>query len=326
MTTTATAKIVPHLWFDDQAVDAANFYASLFPESRVDGVTPIPADTPSGPAGSVEVVEFVLFGQPFMAINAGPEFQFNPSISFMVNFDPLFFGDAASRDQDAKKKIDEVWDKLSAGGKALMPIDRYPFSERYGWVEDKYGLTWQLILTNPDGDPRPPIVPSLLFTQQNAGKAEEAVDFYRSVFKNTKLGSRVRYGADQPSEKEGTVMFSDFVLENQWFAAMDSAQKHDFIFNEAVSLIVNCRDQKEIDHYWKKLSAVRAAEQCGWLKDRFGVSWQIVPTVLGQMMKDADPSRARRATEAMLQMKKLDIAELERAYAGKATREAVVIK
>jgi predicted 3-demethylubiquinone-9 3-methyltransferase (glyoxalase superfamily) len=311
-----TSKIVPHLWFDKEAVEAANFYASLFPESRVDSVTPIPADTPSGPAGSVQVVELTLFGQPFMAINAGPHFRFNPSISFIVNFDPLFFGPPASRDKDARKRIDEVWEKLSAGGKALMPIDKYPFSERYGWVEDRYGLSWQLILTNPERDPRPAIVPSLMFTEANSGKAEEAVDFYLSVFGNSKRGSLVRYGAGQLPDKEGTIMFSDFMLEDQWFAAMDSARAHGFAFNEAISLMVYCRDQKDIDYYWEKLSAVPKAEQCGWVKDRFGVSWQIVPTVLDEMIKDADRSRAKRATEAMLQMKKFDIAGLERAFGG----------
>jgi predicted 3-demethylubiquinone-9 3-methyltransferase (glyoxalase superfamily) len=299
--TAPKSKIVPHLWFDHEAVEAANFYASVFPDSHVDSVTPIPADTPSGPAGSVQIVELTLAGQAFMAINAGPPFRFNPSISFIVNFE-----------QDIRK-IDEAWEKLSAGGKALMPIDKYPFSERYGWIQDRYGLTWQLMLTDPKGDPRPFIIPSLMFTEKKAGRAEEAIDFYLSVFRNAKRGSLIRYGANQPPDKEGTLMFADFMLENQWFAAMDSARTHGFTFNEAVSLMVYCQDQKDVDYYWQKLSAVPEAEQCGWVKDRFGVSWQIVPTVLDQMMKDRDKGRAKRAMEAMLQMKKLDIAGLERA-------------
>jgi predicted 3-demethylubiquinone-9 3-methyltransferase (glyoxalase superfamily) len=313
-TATATAKIVPHLWFDDKAVEAAHFYATLFPDSHVDIVTPLPADSPSGPAGSVDIVDFTLFGQPFMAINAGPLFRFNPSISFMVNFDPLFFGSSAQGQDEARRQLDEVWEKLSAGGKALMPIDKYPFSERYGWIEDKYGLSWQLILTNPDNEPRPPILPSLMFTKRNYGKAEEAIKFYLSVFRGSRMGALVRYGPDQPPEKEEAVAFADFMLENQWFVAMESAREHNFEFNEAISLLVHCEDQQEIDAYWKRLSAVPESEQCGWVKDRFGVSWQIVPTVLGEMMKDPDQGRAKRATEAMLGMKKLDIAELERAY------------
>lgn len=262
----------------------------------------------------MDLVEFTLFGQPFMAINAGPLFRFNPSISFMVNFDPLFFGSSAQRQDEARRQLDEVWEKLSAGGKALMPIDKYPFSERYGWIEDKYGLSWQLILTNPDHEPPPPILPSLMFTKRNYGKAEEAIKFYLSVFRGSRMGALVRYGPDQPPEKEEAVAFADFMLENQWFVAMESAREHNFEFNEAISLLVHCEDQQEIDAYWKRLSAVPESEQCGWVKDRFGVSWQIVPTVLGEMMKDPDQGRAKRATEAMLGMKKLDIAELERAY------------
>ncbi len=306
-------KIVPSLWFDHEAAEAARFYADVFPDSSVEDVSPIPAETPSGPAGSVDVVEFTVFGQAFMAISAGPLFRINPSISFMVNFDPLFFGASPTREQEARKKIDEVWEKLSDGGKALMPLDKYPFSERYGWIQDRYGVSWQLILTNPEGEPRPPIIPSLLFTQDNAGNAEAAINFYVSVFRNSRIGGFNRYPAGVPDEKEGTIAFGDLMLENQWFAAMDSAREHDFVFNEAVSLMVLCDNQNDIDYYWEKLSAVPQAEQCGWLKDRYGVSWQIAPRVLGKLIKDPDAVRARRAAEAMLQMKKFDIAELERA-------------
>lgn len=157
---TAGTTIVPHLWFAEHAAEAASFYVSLFPDSRVDSVTPVPADTPSGPAGSVAVVEFTLAGQPFTAISAGP-------------LDP---------------------------------------------------------------------------------------------------------------------------------------------FNHAISFLVNCDDQAEIDRLWDALSAGGTVEMCGWLRDRYGLSWQIVPRVLGEMMKDPDRARARRVTEAMLKMKKLDIARLEEAY------------
>lgn len=298
-------KIVPHLWFDKEAKEAANFYCSFFPDSKVTSVTTL-HDTPTG---DCDIVSFSLFNHPFMAISAGPLFKLNPSISFFVNFDP-------SRDAEAKTRIDAMWSKLAEGGKVLMPLDKYPFSERYGWVEDKYGLSWQLIFTNPEGEERPVIIPSLLFVGDVYGKAEEASDFYLSTFKDAKRGAMARYPAGSEPDKEGAVMFTDFKLEGQWFAAMDSAHQHDFAFNEAVSFIVYCDDQREIDYYWGKLSAVPSAEQCGWLKDKFGVSWQVVPTVMDQMMQDQNTERLARVTQAVLKMKKLDLAELQRAHEG----------
>ncbi|MEK7615086.1 MAG: VOC family protein, partial [Patescibacteria group bacterium] len=208
----------------------------------------------------------------------------------------------------------EVWEKLMDGGKALMPLDKYPFSERYGWVQDKYGLSWQLIFTKPEGEERPRIIPSLLFVGDVCGKAEEASDFYFSVFKDGKRGMIARYGAEQAPDKEGSAMFTDFQLFGQWFAAMDSAHKHEFNFNEAISFIVNCETQEEIDEYWEKLSAVPESEQCGWLKDKYGMSWQIVPTLMGKMMTEGTPEQIARVTQAFLPMKKFDIAKLKKAY------------
>ncbi len=305
-------KITPHLWFDTEAKEASQFYASIFPDSKIVNTTVL-HDTPSG---DCDVVSFELWGQKFMSISAGPLFNFNPSVSFIVNFDPLFFKNTSSPEKEARKNIDRVWEKLSEGGTVLMPIDKYPFSERYGWIQDKYGLSWQLMLTNPEGDPRPSIIPSIMFVGDNVGRAEDAIKFYVSVFKNSKMGEIHRYGPNQEPDKEGTIMFADFKLESCWFAAMDSAREHKFNFNEAISFMVHCDTQKEIDFYWEKLSAIPEAEQCGWLKDKYGLSWQIVPSEMDQMMNDKDPERISRVTHAFLQMKKFDIAELERAYQG----------
>ena len=300
-------KITPHLWFDKEARQAAEFYVAAFGNgSQITHSTTL-HDTPSGDA---ESVSFELAGQPFMAISAGPLFKFNPSVSFILNFDP-------SRDPHARKNLDALWEKLSAGGNALMPLDKYPFSEHYGWVADKYGLSWQLILSNPEGEERPFIVPFLMFVGQVCGKAEEAVHFYLSVFKNAKPGNVRRYGKGQEPDQAGTIMFSDFMLDGQWFAAMDSAHEHHFAFNEAISFIVRCDTQKEIDDYWEKLSAVPEAEQCGWLKDRYGVSWQIVPTAMDEMMRHGTREQIDRVTQAFLPMKKLEIAPLQQAFEGK---------
>ncbi len=300
-------KIIPHLWFDTEAKEAAEFYVSIFPTSRITHVSTL-HDTPSGDA---DVVSFELAGFTFMSISAGPYFKINPALSFMVNFDP-------SKDSDAEARLDTLWGALSEGGKVLMPLDTYPFSKKYGWVEDKYGVSWQLILTNPDGEERPFIIPSMLFTNDVCGKAKEATDFYLSVFKDTKRGALARYPAGMEPDKEDTVMFTDFQLEGQWFAAMDSARSHDFFFNEAISFIVKCDTQDEIDYYWEKLSAVPEAEQCGWLKDKYGLSWQITPARMDEMMRDGTPEQISRVTQAFLQMKKFDLATLERAYRGES--------
>jgi predicted 3-demethylubiquinone-9 3-methyltransferase (glyoxalase superfamily) len=291
--------ITPHLWFDSQAREAAQFYADVFPESKVDSTTTL-RNTPSG---DCDVVAFTLWGQPFLSISAGPVFTFNPSISFFVNFDP-------ARMPDARQRLDALWKVLAEGGKVLMELDAYPYSPRYGWVQDRFGVSWQLILTDPKGDPRPPIVPCLLFTDARSGQAEAAGAFYRSVFEDSQAGQLVRDPA------RGSVMFSDFRLDRTWFAAMDSPEKHGFGFNEAISFVVTCRDQAELDRYWAQLSAVKEAEQCGWCKDRFGVSWQISPLVLERAMVSGDQALIDRVTQAFLPMKKLDVAKIEAAVRG----------
>lgn len=197
-----------------------------------------------------------------------------------------------------------------------MPLGKYPFSERYGWIQDKFGVSWQLILTNPAGEERPAIIPSLLFVGDQCGKAEEAMSFYLSVFKDSRQGLLTRYPAGSAPDQEGTVMFADFMLENLWFTVMDSAHNHQFSFNEAVSFMVSCDSQEEIDYYWDKLSAVPEAEQCGWLKDAFGISWQIIPAEMNEMMKKGTPEQLARVTKAFLQMKKFELTELRKAYKG----------
>ena len=320
----AKQTIVPHLWFDKEAREAAEFYCSALsalaegngagkglPGSAIANVTTLEGT----PSGSVDHVSFDLAGHQFMAISAGPHFRLNPSVSFMLNFDPIrYSGDEAAQRSGAREDLDTLWEKLSDGGTALMPLDKYAFSERYGWVQDKYGVSWQLILSDAEGEERPFIIPSLLFTGAVCGKAEEATEFYLSVFKNAERGLMARYPAEMEPDKEGTVMFTDFILEGRWFAAMDSAQDHRFSFNEAISFVVYCDTQDEIDAYWSKLSAVPEAEQCGWVKDAYGVSWQIVPRVMDEMMSRGTREQVARVTRAFLPMKKLNILKLQEAY------------
>jgi predicted 3-demethylubiquinone-9 3-methyltransferase (glyoxalase superfamily) len=204
-----------------------------------------------------------------------------------------------------------------------MPLGAYPFSKWYGWVADKYGLSWQVILVG-DTQPRQRISPVLMFTGAVCGKTEEALNFYTSVFKNSPSGSEsapgtnasilARYDRGEEPDREGTVKYAAFTLLGQEFGAMDSAYAHNFSFNEAISFMVPCDRQEEIDYYWEKLSADPKAEQCGWLKDRYGLSWQIVPTLMNEMMGSKNPEKIARVTRAFLKMKKFDIGALQRAY------------
>ena len=297
--------ITPCLWFDTDAREATEFYCSVFPDSHIDVATHIR----TGPSSDCNLFYFRLCGQPFMALRAGSTLRFNPSLSFLVNFDP-------SRDAHAREHLDMLWAALSDGGRALMPLDAYSFSPHFGWVQDRFGLSWQLILSNPDGEPRPTIVPALMFTGDVCGKAEEAGAFYRSVFDDSRAGLRVPYPAGAEPDREGTTMFSDFRIGDTWIAAMDSAHPHGYGFHETVSFVLSCRDQAEIDRYWAQLSSVPEAEICGWCKDRFGLSWQVSPMLVDEVMASGDSERIERFIQAVMSMRKLDLAKLEAASAG----------
>ena len=288
-------KIVPHLWFDKEAKEAATLYTSLFKDSKVKNVTTL-SDTPSG---DCDIVSFQLAGQDFMAISAGPYFKLNPSISLFVVF-------------DNESEIDEVWNKLIDGGKALMEYQKYPWAHKYGWLQDKYGLTWQLSWSD-NHKLKQKITPAFMFTKDGAGKAKEAIEYYTSTFPNSAVEMMVPYEKGE-GDKEGFIKHSRFSLDGYNFIAMDSSGPHDFVFNEAFSMIVNCDTQEEIDFYWEKLSAVPESEQCGWLKDKFGVSWQITPTAMDKMMASGDKEKIAKVTQAFLKMKKFDIKKLEEAY------------
>lgn len=296
-------KITPNLWFDKEAKQAVEFYTSIFPNSKITNITTL-KNTPSG---DVDNISFTLSDHPFIAFNAGPYFKFNPSISFILNFDP-------SRDKNAKENLNKMWKEFKKGGKVLMPLNKYPFSKWYGWIQDKYGVSWQLLLSNPEGEERPFLVPSLMFVGDVSGKAEKALNFYVSVFKDSRKGQIRRYPKDMEPDKEGTIMFADFMINGTWLALMDSAYSHDFKFNEAISLLVPCENQDEIDYYWEKLSAIPEAEQCGWLKDKFGVSWQVAPIILDEMMEKGTREQIDRLTQALLPMKKLNIKKLKEAF------------
>jgi predicted 3-demethylubiquinone-9 3-methyltransferase (glyoxalase superfamily) len=274
-------QIHPCLWFDGRAKAAADFYCSIFENSKLTVDTPL-------------VVNFELTGKKFMGLNGGPMFKINPSISFFVKCGSI-------------DETNEIWNKLIDGGKALMTIDKYPWSERYGWVQDKFGLTWQVMVHNL-ADTKMSITPSLLFAGKQLGRAQEAINFYADVFENSSTDMLAPYPAEDTANA-GNVMYSEFNLNKYNLIAMDGPA--DCSFNEAVSFVVDCDTQQEIDYYWNKLTEGGQESQCGWLKDKFGVSWQIVPTILGKLM--SDPNKSQRVMKAFLQMKKFDIEKLEQA-------------
>ena len=279
-------RIIPAIWCNGTADEAARFYADVFREGSVVEQAP-------GLAATVSIHGFRL-----SLINGGDQYAPNPSLSCILNFDPLLFG---GEDQ-ARAYLVELYERLSGGG-VLMELGEYPFSPRYTWVRDRFGMTWQLMLTDPAGEPRPFILPSFMFGGTNHANAEEATEAWIALFDDTRRGALRRYEEGGPMEA-GTVMFTDFTLHGTWMAAMDSGTFHDFTFTPGVSMIVSCRDQEEIDRYWAGLSAVPEAERCGWCVDRWGVSWQVVPHNIAELMADV------AVREKILQMGKIDLTRL----------------
>ncbi len=279
--------IVPHLWFDKEAVEAVNFYTSLFKESKVLANSKIEGT----PSGSVDIITFKLSGQKFMAINAGPMFRFNESVSFFV-----YCG--------SESEIDRLYDKLSENGSVLMPLGKYDWTRKYAWVIDKYGLSWQLDIDDINSSQK--IVPTLLFVNEKSGRVKEAISFYQSIFPGSRVILEAPYDKSADME-EGTLLFAQFSLSKFIFNAMSSTLHHDYDFNESVSFMIYCDTQEEIDYFWEKLTSGGQEQPCGWVKDRFGLSWQIVPVQMNEMMSTADAAQSARVTAAMLKMMKLDI-------------------
>lgn len=284
-------KITPFLWFDNQTEEAVNFYVAVFNRSKIKTTTRYGEESAKAsgmPKNSVMTMAFQIEDQDFVAINGGPVFQITPTISFFVNCETI-------------QEIDRLWGKLSQNGTVMMELGNYPFAEKYGWVQDKFGVSWQLIL--PERDQK--IVPCFMFTGDQHKKAEEAINFYTSIFSDSKIIQLERYGKEVGPE--GAVVHCKFTLNGQEFVAMDSHENMDMNFNPGISMVVNCETQDEIDFYWDRLTegGFDGAQQCGWLQDKFGVSWQIVPNVLGELL--SDPAKSGNVMQAMLQMKKLDI-------------------
>jgi predicted 3-demethylubiquinone-9 3-methyltransferase (glyoxalase superfamily) len=274
--------IYPCFWFNQNAKQAAEFYCTVFPDTHITSENQF-------------VVNFESASQKFMCINGGPAFSLNPSISIYVVM-------------DTEQEVDESWNKLMEGGMAMMPLDKYPWSEKYGWVQDKFGVTWQLSYGKLE-DVGQKFTPVLMFVNDQHGRAEEAIHHYTSIFNNSSVRGILRYEAHEVVE--GTIKHAQFTLDGNVMMAMDSGHPHQFNFSEGISLVVECNTQQEIDHFWDNLSEGGEPGRCGWLKDKFRVSWQVIPKVLGKLVMD--PERSGRVIQAFMQMNKFDIEALENA-------------
>lgn len=281
--------IVPNIWCNQNAREMAEFYSDTFRNTDITGGQTYPTEGlpewQQPMAGKDLMVDISIDGLAISLINADDHYRPNPAVNFMVGFDPAVGHDMAY--------LDEAWAKLSDGGKVLMELGEYPFSQRYGWVEDRYGVNWQLIATRPENDPRPHVMPSFMFCGEAQGKCAEAVDYWCASIPGSQPGKRVPY----PHNNE--VMFSEFQLAGQWFTGMDSAVPQDFTFSGGVSLMINAHGQAEIDQLWEALA--ESEQPCGWCVDKFGMVWQVIPDNFGELMSRPN------AYETMLTMTKIEI-------------------
>lgn len=275
--------IYPCLWFDGNAQEAVALYTSVFKNSSIQQSTPM-------------VTTFDLSGQHFMALNGGPMFIPNPSISFYVTLSDI-------------DELKAAWNALSTDGKVLMPLDQYPWNEQYGWLQDKYNISWQLSLGNPK-EVGQAVVPMMMFCGKQQGKAEAAIDFYTHVFSNSEIIFAAEYEAGQ-TQVEAKIVHSRIKVDDNLIMIMDSAVAQPFDFNEGISLVVTCETQQEIDYYWDKFTEKDEESMCGWCKDQFGVSWQVIPSILGPLM--SDPEKGQRVSQELFKMRKLDIERLKSA-------------
>ena len=277
-------KITPCLWFNGQAKEAATLYCSVFANAKITAQSPI-------------VTAIDVSGQSFTLLDGGPMYKPNASISFYYIC-------------EKEDELNNIWNAFSKEGTVMMPLDKYPWGEKYGWINDKYGISWQLAL-GKISDVGQKITPCLLFTGKQYGLADEAIAHYSSIFKNPKVDGILRYGANELPDKEGEVKHAQMSLNGYKFMLMESAAPHSFTFTEGVSLTIHCETQEEIDHYWEKLTESGEESMCGWLKDKFGVSWQVIPTILSKIM--SDPAKAGKAAQAFMAMRKLNIEQIVQA-------------
>ncbi|MEG3226198.1 VOC family protein [Streptococcus suis] len=253
--------IIPHLWYDTEAKEAVAFYVELF-GGKIDWTYTI-TDTSSGDS---DLIQFQLGDMTLAAISAGPYFKLNESMSLMVN--------GASKDE-----VTRLYQALSEGGRILMPLGEYPFSPYYVWLEDRFGLSWQLSYA-PGLDKPYQFDICLLFSQEQVGLAQPMLDYYKDKLPQASVGQLSYYGEGEAAVAAAKLNYAELFIGDQKIIVMDHGYGGEASFNEAFSLMVYVDSQDELNFYYDLLSAVPEAEICGWVKDQFGISWQIVPRIL----------------------------------------------
>ena len=246
--------IYPCFWFEKNAQEAAKWYCSLFEDGEILQSNKI-------------ATTFKIGHTKIMFLNGGPIYKINSAISLFT-----YCG--------GEEKIDALYHSLSTDGKVLMPLDKYAWTSKYAWVEDQFGINWQLDMEDIRSDQK--IVPALMFTNKRNHLVKQAMDFYTSVFPISRILMEMPF-PDNSGMPEKSVQFAQVKISEYVVNIMSGGPvKHEFDFSEGVSLVVSCKNQAEKDHYWKKLGIEGSYSQNGWLKDRFGVSWQIVLEILSK--------------------------------------------
>ncbi|MEB3222996.1 MAG: VOC family protein [Candidatus Sericytochromatia bacterium] len=288
--------ITPCIWCPGNAEAVADFYTGLFAGGAIVHTSRYPHGMPL-PAGTVLLVEFSIAGQTFQALNGEAPIPLTPSLSFFV-------------EADAADEVRRLFGSLAEAGEVLMPLDAYPWSPCYAWVRDRFGVSWQLrqVAAAPEG---PRIVPSLMYSDAQRGRAREALALYTGLFPDSEVLAVDHHGGD-----EHLIALARLRLGTQPLVVMDSPIDHGFTFTEGLSLSVCCSDQSEVDRLWDALTEGGRPGPCGWLHDRFGVPWQIVPAALIHLQRQGNDVASTRMFQAMLGMGRLDVAGLERAWRG----------
>ncbi|WP_437918297.1 VOC family protein [Sphingobacterium sp. LRF_L2] len=272
------SKIYPAIWCNNNASDIFNFYTETFYGSQIIESNPI-------------VVSAEILQVPFIGINGGPIFRPNNAISFMIIC-------------ETEEEIKKLWQTFEPQAEILMSLQSYPWSPHYGWLCDLHGVSWQFYLGKLEDVNNQQLVPTLMFCGPQQGRCQEAIHFYAQTFKHFKSQGHIPY---PDGEKKRQIMHAQFIVEGFTLMAMDSGVDQSFSFNEGVSFVISCDDQDEIDYYWDLFTAKGEESRCGWCKDQFGVSWQIVPKNLSSILQ-----RYPDANKALMQMAKIEIENLKK--------------